>query len=69
MVKAAVMLIIPDVSQLMFTVGVRAFTSAEATRCRLLKKTLSAPPLQCKSVWGEAPIFTERTAVILVRRR
>lgn len=38
MVKAAFMLIIPDVSQLMFTVGVCAFTSAEATRCRLLKK-------------------------------
>lgn len=37
------MLIIPDASHLMLTVGVRAVASAEATRCRLLNKKKKKP--------------------------
>lgn len=42
MVKAAFMLIILDVFHLMFTVGVQASASAEATRCRLLRNPLGS---------------------------
>lgn len=40
MVKAAFMLIIPDVFHLEFAVGDRASVSAEATRCRLAPNPL-----------------------------
>lgn len=40
MVKAAFMLIIPDVLHLMSAVGVRASASAEAMRCRLPQNPL-----------------------------
>lgn len=45
MVKAAFMLIIPDVFHLMFAVGVRASVYAEAVRCRLPQNPPGPPAL------------------------